>query len=148
MCNFKIAQFLLHAQLNPSSFHRKPQHQGLLGSSPTQRNSLPLGLGTGVERSQTCGVPPFKASPSLKVLNSLLLVISDTPTPLAITQPRATSRLARNFGTLRMQVNHILISHSGSFPPRLISSDSMSPRSLPTTHDRCLLSVLLTCWAI
>jgi len=61
----------------------KPLHQGLLGSSPTRRNSLPLGLGTGTERSQTCRVPPFKASPSLKVLNSLLLVSSDALTPLA-----------------------------------------------------------------
>ena len=61
----------------------KPPHQGLLGSSPTRRNSLPLGLGTGSERSQTCGVPLFKASPSLKVLNSLLLVSLDALTPLA-----------------------------------------------------------------
>jgi len=61
----------------------KPPHQKLLGSSPTRRNSLPLGLGTGAERSQNCGVPLFKASPSLKVLNSLLLVSSDALTPLA-----------------------------------------------------------------
>ena len=42
----------------------KPPHQGLLGSLPTQRNSLriPLSLGTGAERSKTCVVPPFKAS--------------------------------------------------------------------------------------
>ena len=40
-------------------------------------------LGMGAERSQTCGVPPFKASPSLKVLNSLLLVSSDALIPLA-----------------------------------------------------------------
>jgi len=37
----------------------------------------------GTERSQTCGVPPFKASPSLKVVNSLLLVSLDALTPLA-----------------------------------------------------------------
>jgi len=60
----------------------KPPHQGLLGSSPTRRNSLPLILGTGAERSQTCGVPPFKASPFLKVVNSLLLVSSNVLTPL------------------------------------------------------------------
>jgi len=61
----------------------KPPHPGLLGSSPTRRNSLPLGLGTGAEKSQACGVPPFKESPSRKVLNSLLLVSSDALTPLA-----------------------------------------------------------------
>ena len=60
-----------------------PSSPSMLGSSPTQRNSLPLRLGTGAERSQTCGVPPFKASPTLKVLTSLLLVSSDTLTPLA-----------------------------------------------------------------
>ena len=39
-------------------------------------------LGMGAERSQTCGVPPFMASPSRRVLNSLPLVSSDTLTPL------------------------------------------------------------------
>ena len=47
------------------------------------RSSLSLSLGTGAERSQTCGVPLSKASPSLKVLNSLLLVSSDALTLLA-----------------------------------------------------------------
>ena len=79
----------------------------------------------GAERSHTCGVPPFKASPSLKVLNSLLLVSSDALTPLAhyVCKLRkriakfqdctnvlhslkigcATSRLPCNFGILRMR---------------------------------------------
>ena len=51
----------------------KPPHQGLLGSSPIRRNSLPLGLGTGAESSQTCGVFPFKASSSRRALNYLQL---------------------------------------------------------------------------
>jgi len=108
--NLETAQFLLRAQLNPLSFHRsytkvrdvhnnllhlrrhlqcrtctlKPPHQGpgFWEVSPTWRNSLPLGLGMGAERSQTCGVPLFKASPSLKVLNFFLLVSSDALTPL------------------------------------------------------------------
>ena len=62
--------------------YSSPPCQGLLGSSPTQRNSLPLSLGTGAERSQTCGVPLFKASPSRRALNSLLLVSSDALTSL------------------------------------------------------------------
>jgi len=45
-------------------------------SSPRSR------LGTGSERSQTCGVPPFMASPSWRVLNSLPIVSSDTLTSL------------------------------------------------------------------
>jgi len=77
----KLLQLRHHLQCRACIL--KPPHQGLLGSSPTQRNSLPLGLGTGAERSKTCGVPQFKASPSLKVLNSLLLVSSDALTPLA-----------------------------------------------------------------
>ena len=48
------------------------------------RNSLPLGLGTGAERPQTCGVPPFKASLSWKALNSLPLVSLDALTALAV----------------------------------------------------------------
>ena len=80
VCN-KLLQLCRHLQCRACIL--KPPHQGLLGSSPTRRNSLPLGLGTGAERSQTCGVPPFKASPPLKVLNSLLLVSSDALTPLA-----------------------------------------------------------------
>jgi len=56
----------------------KPSHQGLLGRSPIQGNSFPLGLGTGAESSQTCGVPPYKASPSRRDLNYLPLVSSDT----------------------------------------------------------------------
>ena len=55
---------------------------GTSGSSPTRRNSLFLGLGTGAERPQTCGVSPFKVSPSRRALNSLPLVSSDTLTPL------------------------------------------------------------------
>jgi len=55
----------------------KPLHQGLLGSSPTRRNFPPLGLGTGTERSQTCGVSPFKASSSPRAFNYLQLVSSD-----------------------------------------------------------------------
>jgi len=77
----KLLQLRRHFQCRACIL--KPPHQGLLGSSPTQRNSLPLGLGTGAQRSQTCGVPPFKASPALKVPNSLLLVSSDALTPLA-----------------------------------------------------------------
>ena len=61
-------------QLRRRAFILKPLHQGLLGCSPTRRNSLPLGLGTGAERSQAS---------SLKVLNSLLLVSLDALTPLA-----------------------------------------------------------------
>ena len=119
----KLLQLRRHLQCQACIL--KPPHQGLLGSLPTQRNSLPLGLGTGAEKSQTCGVPPFKASPSLKVLNSLLLVSSDALTPLAhyvhklrkrIAQFRdcanilrslkigyAVSTLARNFRILRMR---------------------------------------------
>ena len=77
----KLLQLRRHVQCRACIL--KPPHQGLLGSSPTRRNSLPLGLGTGAERSQTCGVPLFKASPSLKVLNSLLLVSLDALTLLA-----------------------------------------------------------------
>ena len=66
VCN-KLLQLCRHLQCRACIL--KPPHRGLLGSSPTRRNSLPLGLSTGAERSQTCGVPPFKASPSLKVLN-------------------------------------------------------------------------------
>jgi len=82
VCN-KLLQLCCHLQCRACIL--KPPHQGLLGtgSSPTRRNSLPLGLGTGAERSQTCAVPLFKASPSLKVLNSLLLVSSEALTPLA-----------------------------------------------------------------
>jgi len=71
----KLLQLRRHLQCQACIL--KPPHQGLLGSSPTWRNSLPLGLGMGAERSQTCGVPSFKASTSLKVLNSLLLVSLD-----------------------------------------------------------------------
>jgi len=77
----KLLQLRRHLQCRACVL--KPPHQGLLGSSPTWRNSLPLGLGTDAERSQTYGVPAFKASPSLKVLNSLLLVSSNALTPLA-----------------------------------------------------------------
>ena len=55
----KLLQLRRHLQCRACIF--KLPHQGLLGSSPTWRNSLPLGLGTGAERSQTCGVPSFKA---------------------------------------------------------------------------------------
>jgi len=50
----KILQLRRHLQCRACTL--KPPHRGLLGSSPTQRNSLPLGLGMGAERSQTCGV--------------------------------------------------------------------------------------------
>jgi len=73
----------LHRHLQCEACILKPPHQGLLGSSPTRRNSLPLGLGTGAERSQNCGGPRSRQPPSLKVLNSLLLVRSDALTPLA-----------------------------------------------------------------
>ena len=76
----KLLQLRRHFQCRACIL--KPLHQGLLGSSPTRRNSLPPGLGMGAERSQTCGVPLFKASPSLKVLNFFLLVSSDALTPL------------------------------------------------------------------
>jgi len=59
----------------------KPPHQVLLGSLPTRGNSLSLSLGTGAESSQTCGVPPFKASSSRRALNCLPLVSSDAFTP-------------------------------------------------------------------
>ena len=110
VCN-KLLQLCRHLQCRACIL--KPPHRGLLGSSPTRRNSLPLGLGTGAERSQTCGVPPFKASPSLTVLNSILLVSSDALTPLAqyVRKLRsrnlkiecAISRLVRNFRILRMR---------------------------------------------
>ena len=80
ICN-KLLQLRCHLQCPACIL--KPPYQGLLESSKTQRNSLPLGLDTSAERSQTRGVPPFKASPSLKVLNSLLLVSSDALTRLA-----------------------------------------------------------------
>ena len=54
----KLLQLCCHLQCRACIL--KSPHQGLLGSSPTQRNSLPLGLGTGAERSQTCGVPPIQ----------------------------------------------------------------------------------------
>jgi len=60
----------------------KPPHQVLLGSLPTRGNSLSLSLGTGAESSQTCGVPPFKASSSCRALNYLPLVSSDPLTTL------------------------------------------------------------------
>ena len=44
------------------------QCQKLLGNSPTQRNSLPLGFSTGGERSQTCGVQGFTNSYALTLL--------------------------------------------------------------------------------
>ena len=65
----KLLQLRRHLQCRACIF--KLPHQGLLGSSPTWRNSLPLGLGTGAERSQTCGVPSFKACTSKQ--NSALL---------------------------------------------------------------------------
>jgi len=120
----KLLQLRRHLQCQACIL--KPSHQGLLGSLPTWRNSLPLSLGTGTERSQTYGGALFKTSPSLKVLNSLLLVSLDALTLLAhyklhsrnlkIVQFRdctnvlrslkigcAISRLARNFGILRMR---------------------------------------------
>jgi len=70
----KLLQLRRHLQCRACIL--KPPHQGVhqLGETP---------FPSGAERSQTCGVPPFKASPSLKVLNSLLLVSSDALTPLA-----------------------------------------------------------------
>ena len=80
-------------------------------------SSLPIGLGMGTERPQTCGVPLFKTSPSRRALNSLPLVSSDALTPLVrymyicklrlhnleITWMYCTiSRLAHNFWILRM----------------------------------------------
>jgi len=90
----KLLQLCRHLQCRACIL--KPLHQGLLGSLPTRRNSLHLGLGMGTERFQSCRVPPFKASPSRKVLNSLLLVISDALTPLAhyVRKLRKVSRLA------------------------------------------------------
>lgn len=54
------------APLSPStlSMYSSPPHKGLSGSSPTRSNSLPLGLGTGTEKPQTCGVSLSKAAPS------------------------------------------------------------------------------------
>ena len=49
-----------------------PRRQGLLENLPIQRISLPFGLGTGTERPQTCGVLPFKVSPTQRALNSSL----------------------------------------------------------------------------
>jgi len=74
VCN-ELLQLRCHHQCRACIL--KPPHQGLLGSSPTRRNSLPLGLGTGAESSQTCGVSPFKASSSRRALNYLQLVSSD-----------------------------------------------------------------------
>ena len=100
VCN-KLLQLCRHLQCRTCIL--KPPHQRLLGSSTTRRNSLPLGLGKGAERSQTCGVPTFKALPSLKVLNSLLLVSSDALTPLsplrsqiALVQSRDCASVLRN----------------------------------------------------
>ena len=69
----KLLQLRRHLQCRACIL--KPPYQGLLGSSPTRRNSPRSGY-----RSQTRGVPPFKASPSLKVLNSPLLVSLDALT--------------------------------------------------------------------
>ena len=90
----KLLQLRRHLQCRACIL--KPPHQGLPGSSPTRRNSLPLGLGMGAERSQTCGVPRFKASPSLKVLKSLLLVSSDALTRLAHYGSQIAFALSRN----------------------------------------------------
>ena len=58
--------------------------QELLGSSPTWRNSLHLGLGTGAERyPRPVECPRSRHHHLRKVLNSLLLVSSDTLTQLA-----------------------------------------------------------------
>ena len=93
VCN-KLLQLCCYLQCRACIL--KPPHQGLPGSSPTRRNSLPLGLGMGAERSQTCGVPRFKASPSLKVLKSLLLVSSDALTRLAHYGSQIAFALSRN----------------------------------------------------
>ena len=118
ICN-KLLQLRRHLQCQACIL--KPPHQGILGSSPTRRNSLPFGLGMGTERSQTWRAPPFKASPSLKVLNSLPLVSrSHAASPLRSQIMLAQSRdcanvlrslkigcvisgLAGSFGILRMR---------------------------------------------
>ena len=95
--------------------YSSPPCHGLLGGLPTWRNSLPLGLGTGAEGPQTCGVPPFEASPSWRALHSFPLVSSDTVTPLVcyvckmhshnleiVQMYCAISRLAHGFWILRM----------------------------------------------
>ena len=73
----RILQLRRHLQCRACIL--KPPHQGLLEVHQLGETPFP----SGAERSQTCGVPPFKASSSLKVLNSLLLVSSDALTPLA-----------------------------------------------------------------
>jgi len=73
----KLLQLRRHLQCRACIL--KLPHQGLLEVHQLGETPFP----SGAERSQTCGVPPFKASPSLKVFNSLLLVSSDALTSLA-----------------------------------------------------------------
>jgi len=75
----------------------KPPHQGLLGSSPTRRNSPPLGLGTSAERSQTCGITISESSQ----LSSLSQFgrshpISPLRSQIALAQSRDYADILRN----------------------------------------------------
>jgi len=100
-----------------------PHARDLWRNLPVQRNSLPLGLGTGTETTQTCGVPyPSPPIQGFTILeSSQLSSISHVLTPLvccvpelhahnlkiaqmycAIPKSAVISRLARSFRILRM----------------------------------------------
>ena len=66
-----------------SGMYTQTPAPGASGKFTNLENLPSPGLGMRAERSQTCGMPLFKASPSLKVLNSLLLVSLDALTLLA-----------------------------------------------------------------
>jgi len=78
-----LRSFATSSSSSTLGMYSSPPRPGRLGRLPTQRNSLPLGLSTGTKRSQTCGVPPFNASPSWRALNSLPIVSSDAVTAFA-----------------------------------------------------------------
>ena len=89
----------LHRHLQCRACILKPPHQGLLGSSPTRRNSLPLVLGTGAERSQTC-VQGITISESCQLSSVSQLGLSHPISPLrsqiALVQSRDCANVLRN----------------------------------------------------
>ena len=97
--------------INVRHVYSSPSCRELVGSSPTWRNSLSLGQGMGAERSQTCGVSLFKASPSRGALNALPLVSSDTLTPLVyyVCELCAISRLEILIYTYVYMLAHTLL---------------------------------------
>jgi len=103
----KLLQLRRHLQCRACIL--KPPYQGLLGSSPTRRNSLPSQSGCGSRE-----IPDLWSAPVQGITNSLLLVSSDALTPLAHYIRKLRSRnikIAQTYRAISRLCKHTAQSH-------------------------------------